>query len=191
MRVLSPVLAAALVLLAGCSGDDDPDPVSPRPTPSVTTPAGPSPSPSAAPDLQGVDVEVVDAERHASDPVVAQARVLLSAMTRSSNGGRIVPELRRVAAPGVVDRLEPTYREAWRNGWVMNETPVVRVERVTSQRLTLCLWNPSQAYRTEAGEPVRSLQEVWIRVRLDVAGTGDAVRFTSLQARGRCDAPPP
>jgi hypothetical protein len=191
-------LTLALALLTACSGAGDRSGTSAEVTPSPVFPSttAPTPAPSsdaADQDAEGqddgdIDVRVQNGRKYADDPVVAQFRELTSAIYRSINGGRLVPELDELGSEQVRDFVQETAEVAWERGWSVPTDPLFRVAVSDETQLKVCVRGDTQHFLDQSGEPVSESDETWYRIVLGVEGAPDAVRFTSYEPEGTCRA---
>ncbi|TCI97690.1 hypothetical protein [Aeromicrobium sp. IC_218] len=202
-RAALTVPALALAVLAACSGGTDTGTIPPA------TPTAPAPSASATPtpgdDDSGdadaepdgsdggtrdgsVEVRIQNGRKFADDPVVAQFRLLTSAIYRSINGGELVPELDDLGNEQVRDFVSRTVSVARDQGFTVPTDPLFRVAVSDGTQLKVCVRGDTQQFLDASGEPVNDSDRTWYRIVLTAEGAPDAVRFTSYEPEGTCRA---
>jgi uncharacterized lipoprotein len=203
-RAALTVPALALAVLAACSGGTDtgttpPTTVAP-PGPTATlatpTPGGDATTdPEAGQDVQEdadadgtVKVRIQNGRKFADDPVVAQFRLLTSAIYRSINSGQLVPELDDLGDEQVRDFVSRTVSVARDQGFTVPTDPLFRVAVSDGTQLKVCVRGDTQQFLDGSGEPVNDSDRTWYRIVLTAEGAPDAVRFTSYEPEGTCRA---
>ncbi len=204
-RAALAVPALALAVLAACSGGTDPG-TSPTATQTVpapsATPSTPEPTPEPTPGDAAttgpddgtdtgdgsVEVRIQNERKFADDPVVAQFRLLTSAIYRSINGGELVPELDDLGNEQVRDFVSRTVSVAREQGFRVPTDPLFRVAVSDGTQLKVCVRGDTQQFLDASGEPVNDSDRTWYRIVLTAQGAPDAVRFTSYEPEGTCRA---
>lgn len=201
-RAALAVPALALAVLAACSGGTDTGTIAPAtPTaPAPSAPATPTPGggasadPDDAQDGDGdtgggsVEVRIQNERKFGDDPVVAQFRLLTSAIYRSINSGALVPELDELGNEQVRDFVSRTVSVARDQGFQVPTDPLFRVAVSDGTQLKVCVRGDTQQFLDASGEPVNDSDRTWYRIVLAVEGAPDAVRFTSYEPGGTCRA---
>ncbi|WP_019145797.1 hypothetical protein [Aeromicrobium massiliense] len=202
-RAALAVPALALAVLAGCSGGTDgglTPAATTTPAPSAPTATLPTPAPTPTGDETGgadedqdtddgsVDVRIQNERKFGDDPVVAQFRLLTSAIYRSINGGELVPELDELGSEQVRDFVSRTASVAWERGWQVPTDPLFRVAVSDGTQLKVCVRGDTQQFLDGSGQPVNDSDRTWYRIVLTAEGAPDAVRFTSYEPEGTCRA---
>lgn len=198
-RAALAVPALALAVLAACSGGTDTGTIAPA-TPTAPAPSAPAATPTPGDDAEqdedgdgdtgdgSVEVRIQNERRFGDDPVVAQFRLLTSAIYRSINSGALVPELDELGNEQVRDFVSRTVSVARDQGFQVPTDPLFRVAVSDGTQLKVCVRGDTQQFLDASGEPVNDSDRTWYRIVLAVEGAPDAVRFTSYEPGGTCRA---
>lgn len=201
-RAALAVPALALAVLAGCSGGTDADtsPAATFPVPTTPTATLPTPEPTPSDEATSgtgeeqdtadgsVEVRIQNERKFGDDPVVAQFRLLTSAIYRSINSGELVPELDELGNEQVRDFVSRTVSVARDQGFQVPTDPLFRVAVSDGTQLKVCVRGDTQQFLDASGEPVNDSDRTWYRIVLTAEGAPDAVRFTSYEPGGTCRA---
>jgi hypothetical protein len=198
--LLGACLCIVLLTLSACSGDEpsaDPKPkhssTSTSPTPTPT----PSPSPTRPPQGKyGVTVQVLNADRYGSDPVVRSWKANLEALGGSVNRKKFLPALGTLVTGSFRHRAAQVLQQAWSSDWHAPKVQKVRVLSVSTSgrkaRLVGCTWKPSTDYRGRAGKVVGGLTRKWDQVPFQFKRVGPVWKLDSADIpSGYCKLPPP
>ena len=164
-----------------------------RSTPTAT----PTPKPTKPPQGKyGVTVEVLNAGRYGSDPVVRSWRANLEALAGSVNRKKLLPGLSASLTPAFRHRAVQVLQQAWSKNWRAAKVQKVRVVSVSTSggtaRLVGCSWKPSTDYRDRSGKVVGGLTRKWDQVPFQFKRVGSVWKLDEAEIpTGFCRLPPP
>jgi hypothetical protein len=199
--LLGASCCAALLAVSACSGGDAPSKDSgPSPSPSTSAPtpsATPTPKPTRAPrGKYGVTVDVLNAGRYGSDPVVRSWKANLEALAGSVNRRKFLPELNTLVTGGFRHRTAQVLQQAWSSDWHAAKVQKVRVLSLSTTgrtaRLVGCSWKPTTDYRGRAGKVVGGVTRKWDQVPFEFRKVGTVWKLDRADIpTGFCRLPPP
>jgi hypothetical protein len=198
--LLGATCCIALLTLSACSGDEPSADPKPKPSSTSASPspsATPTPRPTRAPKGKyGVTVQVLNADRYGSDPVVRSWKANLEALAGSVNRKKFLPELGTLVTGPFRHRAAQVLQQAWSSDWQAPKVQKVRVLSVKTSgrtaRLVGCTWKPSTDYRGRAGKVVGGLTRKWDQVPFQFRRVGSVWKLDGAEIpTGSCRLPPP